>query len=136
MLQYFTAYVLTAFVFLAIDFLWLTRVAKSFYFSRLGDMLLDTPRLGAAAAFYAVYVVGILIFAVVPALRSDSVGTALLYGSLFGLFTYATYDMTNYATLKGWPFSVVIVDVAWGACLTGVSAAIGCWATRAVLQGT
>ncbi|AXS41501.1 DUF2177 family protein [Breoghania sp. L-A4] len=135
MLQYFIAYTLTALVFLGIDFLWLSRVAKTFYFSRLGDLLLDSPRMGAAAAFYAVYVVGIVIFAVAPALRAESVGPALIYGALFGFFTYATYDMTNYATLKNWPVSIVIVDIVWGTCLTAVSATIGYWATRLVVHG-
>ncbi len=135
MLQYLIAYALTALVFFAIDFVWLSRVARDFYFSRLGDMLLDTPRMGAAAAFYAIYVVGIVIFAVAPALRTDSLATALVFGASFGFFTYATYDMTNYATLKNWPVSIVVVDIIWGTVLSGVSAAIGYWATRLVVQG-
>ncbi|MBO6890932.1 MAG: DUF2177 family protein [Roseibium sp.] len=133
MTQYLVAYAFTALVFLGIDFVWLSKVAKTFYFDRIGEHLRDSPLMGAAAAFYALYVVGILIFAVLPGLRNDSVATALMYGALFGFFCYATYDVTNYATLRDWPLSVLIVDVIWGTALTGVSAALGTWATRLVL---
>ena len=124
-MQYLAAYVVTAVIFLFLDFLWLGYIAKSFYFSRLGELLLDKPNLGVAAGFYAVYVIGLVIFAVAPALQSGSWKTALIYGSLFGFFCYATYDMTNLATLKGWPVTVAIVDVIWGTVLTGVSALMG-----------
>jgi uncharacterized membrane protein len=124
-MQYLAAYVVTAVIFLFLDFLWLGYIAKSFYFSRLGELLLDKPNLGVAAGFYAVYVIGLVIFAVAPALQSGSWKTALIYGALFGFFCYATYDMTNLATLKGWPVTVAIVDVIWGTVLTGVSALMG-----------
>ncbi|MEI2383555.1 DUF2177 family protein [Breoghania sp. JC706] len=132
MFQYVIAYIATAVVFLGVDFLWLSRIAKSFYYGRLGDILLETPRMGAAVAFYAAYVVGIVLFAIAPALRADSAGTAFLYGALFGLFAYGTYDMTNYATLRHWSLTVSLVDMAWGAFLTGLSALIGMWVARAV----
>ena len=128
------AYVATAVVFFAIDFVWLGTVAKSFYWDRLGTLLLAKPNLVAAAGFYAVYVVGIVIFAVAPALQAESWKTALLYGALFGFFAYATYDMTNLATLKGWPVSVVVVDVLWGTALTGISATLGYLATQLILR--
>lgn len=130
MIQYVIAYAVSVVAFLAIDFVWLTRIAKRFYFDRLGEMLLDKPNLAAAAAFYAVYVIGIVIFAVAPALTEGSAATALLYGALFGFFCYATYDMTNYATLRNWPLSVTAVDIAWGTCLTGTTALIGYLGTR------
>lgn len=87
----------------------------------------------AAIGFYLIFVVGVVIFAVLPALQAGSWKTALLYGALFGFFTYATYDMTNLATLKGWSFPVTVVDIAWGAFLTGISALAGYLATRAVV---
>lgn len=124
-MQYLAAYVATAAIFLFIDFLWLGYIAKTFYFSRLDGLLLDKPNLGVAAVFYAVYVIGVIIFAVGPALKSGSWQTALIYGALFGFFCYATYDMTNLATLKGWPVTIVVVDVIWGTVLTGVSALLG-----------
>lgn len=134
MLQYITAYAVTAIAFFAIDFVWLSSIAKAFYFNRLGDLLLDKPNIGAAAAFYAVYVAGIVIFAVAPALREGSAGTALLYGALFGFFAYATYDMTNYATLRNWSLVVSLVDTAWGTVLTGFSAVLGYLGTRLIIQ--
>lgn len=133
--KYFAAYMVTAIVFLGLDFVWLSKIAKNFYFDRLGHLLMDRPNLGAAAAFYAVYVIGIVIFAVAPALRDDSAATALVYGALFGFFAYATYDMTNYATLRDWPLGVAVADIAWGTCLTGVSALLGFLGTR-FLEGS
>lgn len=123
------AYIVTATIFLALDFAWLARVAKPFYFSRLGHLLRDRPRFGIAAAFYVVYVIGIIIFAVAPALSAGDSALALVYGALFGFFAYATYDITNYATLRDWPMSVAVVDVVWGTLLTGISAYFGALAT-------
>ncbi len=133
MLQYLVAYLVTAFVFLGIDVIWLSRVATNFYSEHLGGLLLETPRFGIAGAFYALYVVGIVIFAVVPGLRANSAVMAASLGALFGFFAYATYDMTNYATLKGWSPSVVVVDIAWGTILTGTSALLGYMGTRLIL---
>ncbi len=85
----------------------------------------DRPKMGAAAVFYAVYVIGIVVFAVAVGLRDGSALTAFTYGALFGFFTYATYDMTNYATLRNWPLVVSIVDMVWGACVIAVAAIAG-----------
>ena len=135
MTRYLAAYGFTLMVFLAIDFVWLSQIARKFYFERIGHLMADKPNLTAAVVFYAVYVVGIVIFAVAPALKSGSVMTALGYGALFGFFAYATYDMTNYATLKNWPVMVTVVDIAWGTFLTGISAAAGYYLTRIAVQG-
>jgi len=124
-MQYLAAYLATAAIFLLVDFVWLAYVAKNFYASRLGPLLLDKPNLTVAAAFYAIYVIGVVIFAVAPALQSGSWKTALIYGALFGLFTYGTYDMTNLATLKNWSVTVTVVDIIWGTVLTGASALLG-----------
>jgi len=129
-MQYLAAYLATAAIFLLIDVLWLGYIAKDFYFSRLGELLLEKPNLSVAAVFYAVYVIGIVIFAVGPALKYGSWQTALVYGALFGFFCYATYDMTNLATLKGWPVTIVVVDIIWGTVLTGTSALLGYLITR------
>ncbi len=134
-MQYLAAYVATAVVFLFIDYLWLGHIAKNFYFSRLGDLLADKPNLGVAAVFYAVYVIGVVIFAVGPALQSGTWKTALIYGALFGFFCYATYDMTNLATLKNWPVTVAVVDTIWGTVLTGFSALIGYLIVRQFYPG-
>ena len=104
-------------LFLLLDLVWLGLVARSFYQRHLADLLSPSVKWSAAIGFYLVYVAGILIFAVAPALERDSVGRAALLGCLFGFFTYATYDFTNLATLKGWPLRVVVVDVLWGSFL-------------------
>jgi uncharacterized membrane protein len=129
-MTYLVAYLTTAFVFLAVDAVWLGFVAREFYASRLGDMMKDPIDLRIAAGFYAVYVVGIVIFAVAPALAADAWRTALVKGALFGFFAYATYDLTNLATLEGWPVTVSVVDVIWGTGLTAGSALMGFLLTK------
>jgi uncharacterized membrane protein len=127
-MTYVIAYVSTAFVFFALDYVWLTRVAIGFYRQNIGDLLLATPNFAAAGVFYLFYVVGIVYFAVMPAVTANSVLTALLNGAILGLLAYGTYDMTNLATLKGWSLSVSLVDMAWGAVLTATAAVAGYYA--------
>lgn len=134
MLHYAIVYCVTLVAFLLLDFIWLARVARDFYAGQIGTLLLDQPRLGVAAGFYCLYVVGIVVFAVMPALKGNSPSTALLFGALFGLIAYATYDLTNYATLKEWPLLVVVVDIAWGAVLTAVSALAGFHGSRFLIE--
>lgn len=131
-MSYAIAFLGSAIVFLALDYLWLGHLAGGFYRARLGSLMADQVNFAVAAAFYTVYVVGIVIFAVAPALRSGQWWDAAVYGLLFGFFAYATYDFTNLATLRDWPLDVTLVDVAWGACLTGVSATCGFFAARAL----
>jgi uncharacterized membrane protein len=131
-MQYVTAYLATVAVFLTVDLLWLGKFAKTFYRERLAGLLLDRFRFGVAGLFYSLYVIGIVLFAVAPALDAQRWTDALLLGSLFGFFAYGTYDMTNLATLKGWPISITIVDIAWGTFLTGMSATAGFFAARAI----
>ncbi|WP_420414135.1 DUF2177 family protein [Roseibium sp.] len=134
MVQFATAYVTTAIVFFAVDYVWLSQIATRFYFDRIGHLLMDRPNLAAAAAFYLIYVVGIVVFAVGPALKNGSLAYAVIYGALFGFFTYATYDVTNYATMKNWPVIVVVVDVVWGTVLAASSAALGFLLSRQLLN--
>ena len=131
-MRYAIAYLATAVVFLVADMIWLGFVAKNFYRDHLGELLLEQPSLPVAAAFYALYVVGIIIFAVAPALREETWVTAAVYGALFGFFAYATYDLTNLATLKNWPPIVSIVDLIWGTCVTAVAATGGYAITQQV----
>lgn len=102
----------------AIDAVWLTVVANAFYKREIGGLLLPKPKLGAAVVFYVIYVVGIVTFVVTPAIERQSWGWAAGLGALLGLFAYATYDLTNRATIKGFPLKVVLVDMAWGTFLT------------------
>ena len=104
-----------------VDALWLGVVAREFYKTRLGDMLQDRPVWSAAILFYLVHAVGIAVFAVPPSLASGTWWNALLYGGLFGFCVYAAYDLTNLATLRGWPLAVSVVDLAWGAVATAVA---------------
>lgn len=124
MLKFLVAYVATAIVFFGLDFIWLSRMF-GFYQSQLGELLLDKPRLGYAGAFYAVYVIGVVVLVVSPASASGNWVNALLGGALLGLVAYGTYDMTNMATLRGFQLPVAIVDMAWGTFVTAVSATAG-----------
>jgi uncharacterized membrane protein len=111
--------------FLAIDLVWLGIVARGFYRDRLGDLLRPDVNWTAALLFYALYVAAVLFFAVAPALERGGLGRAVLLGALFGGIAYATYDLTNLATLRGFPTVVAVVDIAWGCVLTGSVAAVG-----------
>lgn len=96
---------------------WLGYLAKGFYRNNLGAIVSPTVNWPAAIGFYLVYIVGILIFSVIPALEKDSALRAAQLGALFGFFTYATYDLTNLATIKEWPLRVAVVDIIWGVVL-------------------
>lgn len=110
-------YLATVPVFFAIDMLWLGVLARSFYQTNLRHLLSPEVNWPAAFVFYFIYIAGILLFAVRPGLEAQSLGRACLWGALFGFFTYATYDLTNLATLRDWPLNVVLVDIAWGTVL-------------------
>ena len=116
-------YVVTLSVFFAIDMVWLGLVARTFYRKYLGFLMAPKPNWTAAILFYLLFVVGVLVFAVVPGLQSNSLKTTLLRAALFGLIAYATYDLTNLATVKNWPVLVTVVDMIWG---TVLSVAVSC----------
>jgi len=126
------AYFATGIAFWLCDFLWLGLVAKAFYQGQVGALLLDKPNIPVAIAFYLLYVVGLVIFATWPGLVAGSWARAAFYGALFGFFAYATYDLTNLATLKGWTVAMAFADVGWGTAVSAFSAAVGCVVTRAV----
>ena len=132
MTRYAAAYGVTAIVFLAIDAVWLTLTADRLYKPNLSKLLAAQFSLAPAALFYVLYIAGILIFAVTPAFKSGQWTTAALYGALFGFFAYATYDLTNQATLKDWPVIVTIADLCWGTILTAVAASCGYLAARSL----
>ena len=123
-LFYIKLYVLTVPVFFAIDMLWLGVFAKGFYRRKLGFILSDDVNWAAAVVFYLLFIAGILIFAVRPALNENSWVQAVIFGALFGFFTYATYDLTNLATIKHWPLVVVVVDIFWGMFLCMLTALV------------
>ncbi|MBP6989379.1 DUF2177 family protein [Candidatus Shapirobacteria bacterium] len=114
-------------VFLLIDGIWLTVVAKNFYAKYLGFIMSKTPNLVAAGIFYLIYILGMVVLVITPALQKGSLMTAILTGALFGLCGYATYDLTNLATIKDWPVLVTVVDLIWGTFLSGAVAGISYW---------
>jgi uncharacterized membrane protein len=114
-----------AIFFFAIDILWLGFIAKGFYSKFLGHFFRDRVYWPAAFLFYVLFILGILIFAVQPGVEKSSLTRAAVLGALYGLFTYATYDLTNLATLKGWPLQIVLVDIPWGIVLCSLVSAVG-----------
>ncbi len=130
-IAYLKLYLLTVPVFFAVDLLWLGVLARDFYRDSLGYLLSPAVYWPAAIVFYLLYILGILYFAVAPALAQGSLWRAISNGLLFGFFTYMTYELTNLATLPDWPMTVVLVDTAWGMALcTSVAAlsyGIGRW---------
>jgi uncharacterized membrane protein len=119
------SYILTFAVFFIVDMAWLGFVAKDIYKKYLGNFLSDNVNWIAAFIFYFLFVAGVFIFAILPAIEKDSLRSAIIMGALFGFFTYATYDLTNLATLKDWPITIVFIDIIWGMVLTGIVSTAG-----------
>ena len=123
-------YISTAIVFLALDVVMLKKVMYPLFSANIGPMMLEDPRMGPAAVFYLFYVVGVVWFVSIPALNVGSIAQAFFAGAVLGALAYGTYEFTNFATLKGWTAQMVMVDVIWGAVLTGTSAAVGVAVTK------
>ncbi len=107
-----------------LDFVWLGYIAKKLYYGEMGKILLDKPNMIPALVFYVIYVVGVVVFVVNPAIAKGSLIHAIGYGAMFGFVAYATYDLTNLATLKGFSAKVVVIDLIWGAVLTAAVAGV------------
>jgi uncharacterized membrane protein len=120
------AFVAVLVVFAVLDGIWLGTMAGRVYRPLIGEVLADRFRIVPAVAFYLMYAVGLTVFAVAPGLRDGDWKVALLWGALFGLFAYGTYDLTNYATLKGWGLKITLIDMGWGTVLSGTTAALAC----------
>ena len=132
-LKYFAAYIITGIAFALIDSVWLRNAYTKLYLPEIGEMLMKGGfRLGPAIAFYLLYILGMMIFAVGPAMAAGRWQVALLQGAMFGFFCYMTYDLTNMATLKQWSLKVTILDMIWGTLLTGSASAVGYLATSAI----
>ena len=123
--KYLAAYLAAAVVMLALDMLWLGVIAKSTYQQAIGHLMAEKPNLVAAGVFYALYPAGVVLFALVVPAEGTAWGRTMFVGALFGFFAYATYDLTNLATLKNWPVSLTLVDVLWGTVLSAASAVAG-----------
>jgi uncharacterized membrane protein len=120
--QLLIVYGITTVCFFIIDLTWLGVVGKELYKSYLGHLMRSTIQWNAAIVFYLIFIAGLMYFAIVPALREGDWTRALLNGALFGFFTYATYDLTNLATLKDWPLAITLIDMLWGTTLSALVA--------------
>jgi uncharacterized membrane protein len=118
------AYLIALAVFLAIDMVWLLVLSKKLYSEKLGYLMTKNPNLVAAFIFYMIFIAGLLFFVIQPALNQNSWQFALFAGMFFGLVTYATYDLTNLATIKDWPLVITVIDLIWGSFVSGSTAII------------
>jgi uncharacterized membrane protein len=117
MLTFLKLYLITFIIFFVIDLIWLGIVAKNLYQNQIGHLMAEKVNWVAAMLFYLLFIGGLVFFVLMPAVEAGSLGKAILLGAMFGFITYATYDLTNLATLKGWPITITIIDLAWGTFL-------------------
>ena len=125
------SFIFVSTIFLIIDVLWLSITVKSLYRPALGDLLKDKPVMWAAVLFYIIYMIGVALIILKPALANDSILQALWTGVVFGVVAYGTYNLTNMATVKNWSANIVWIDMLWGGFLTGFSSAVGIYLTKA-----
>jgi uncharacterized membrane protein len=123
-MQFLEHYLVAALIFVIIDAIWIAVIANKFYKSQIGNLLRAKPDFVAAAVFYLLYLYGLLYFVVEPGLKADSFSFVVTHGALLGLVMYATYDLTNLSTLKGWTRKLTVVDMAWGTILTAAVSTI------------
>ena len=135
MTKYLATYAATLIVMVALDLLWLGLIAKPIYQQGIGHLMADAPKIGVAVLFYVLYAAGLVYFAVAAHPPGDAWGKTLLSAALFGFVAYATYDLTNLATLKAWPLGLSLIDMAWGCAVSTVSAAAGKFALDRYLAG-
>ena len=126
-MAYIFSYIAALVLFFFADMVWLGAMSSRLYKPTLGDILLTNVSMMPAIAFYLIYPIGLVIFAINPALKSGNITTAMLLGAMFGLFTYGTYDLTNQATLRNWSTVLTLADIGWGCALGGVTAASAFW---------
>jgi uncharacterized membrane protein len=122
--QWIILWIAAAVLFLLIDMVWLLWLGRSFYVNEIGDLLRQPPNMAAAGAFYILYVTGLMVMVVWPAVQGGSVGQAVLYGAILGLIAYGTYDLTNLAVMKGFTTKIAVIDMIWGTVLTGAVSGI------------
>ena len=128
MMQYIIAYVCAAIVFGVLDAMWLSWAGPNLYRPVIGEIMAENFNVGAAAAFYFIYLAGMIWFAIKPGLDAGSVATAALNGVLLGALCYATFDLTSQAVFKVWATKVSVMDIMWGGFATGVTSAVTTWA--------
>ena len=127
MTHWILLWIAAAILFLAIDMVWLLWLGRGFYVSEIGDLLRQPPNFGAAGAFYILYVTGLMLMVIWPAVQAQSVQQALVQGALLGLIAYGTYDLTNLAVMKGFTTKIALIDMIWGTVLTASVATLTTW---------
>jgi uncharacterized membrane protein len=127
LLKYLAVYFSFLIMLIVIDFIWLLGVAKNLYRNEMGELMANDPKLWAGLAFYLFYALGASIFVILPALAKQSWISALQYGALFGFFCYMTYDLTNLAVIRNFPIRLAFIDIAWGSCITALTAVFAYW---------
>ncbi len=133
-MQYIFLYLLTTVSFFIIDMFWLGLIAKDLYAKQMGSLMTPTINWAAAIMFYLLYIVGILVFAVLPAHEKQSVLSAIFLGGFFGMVAYATYNLTNLAVIKNWPLTLTFIDITWGTFLTASLATSGYFIANWILK--
>jgi len=125
MLKYVYLYLIVFGIFLIIDLIWLNLIAKNLYQKEIGNLLLKNPNILPAFLFYALFIVALLILVLIPGIQSYTLLKTILFGAVFGFITYATYDLTNLATLDGWSIKMTIIDLIWGTSVTTLITFLG-----------
>lgn len=132
-MDFLVTFVLTFAIFIVIDLIWLGVIARTFYKNQLGHLMAERVNWTAAIVFYSLFIVGLVVFVINPAIDASSVARAFMLGGLFGLIAYATYDLTNLATLKDWPILVTVVDLAWGTALGALTSGLSYLVVQAII---
>lgn len=127
MLKNIIQYLVVLVIFFAVDLVWLGVVAKGLYAKYLGYLMAEKVNWAAALFFYMIFILGLLVFIVQPALAHENMTTLILSAALFGLVTYSTYDLTNLATLKDWPIVITLIDLVWGTSLSVLVSVLSVW---------
>ncbi len=131
MKRHLYGYLATGAAFLVLDMIWLTLTASRLYRPRIGEIMADTVNIAPAVAFYLIYLTGVFVLAILPAAQANSWKRLLVHAAVFGFCAYATYDLTNQATLKVWSTTITVIDLAWGTFVTTAAASVGFWVMRA-----
>ncbi|WP_425997646.1 DUF2177 family protein [Caulobacter sp. DWR1-3-2b1] len=131
MKRYIYGYLATGAAFLVLDMIWLTLTASRLYRPRIGEIMADTVQIAPAVAFYLIYLTGVFVLAILPAADANSWKRLLVHAAVFGFCAYATYDLTNQATLKVWSTTITLIDLAWGTFVTTAAASVGFLVMRA-----
>jgi uncharacterized membrane protein len=131
MKRHLYGYLATGAAFLVLDMIWLTLTASRLYRPRIGEIMADTVNIAPAVAFYLIYLTGVFVLAILPAAEANSWKRLLVHAAVFGFCAYATYDLTNQATLKTWSTTITLIDLTWGTFVTTAAASVGFWVMRA-----